>query len=99
MFESTFMRTVREILNTAVNECAIQEYKPEYILRQFNQKLGNVRKHVDSQALNRNQKAKYYKVLDNTKLPYMNAKHYDLMSADFRKKISELPSMIQFVKK
>lgn len=99
MFESTFMRTVRDILNTAVNECSIQEYKPEYILRQYNLKLGNIRKHVDSQSLNRNQKVKYYKVLDNAKVPYMNAKHYDLMSIDFRKRINDLPSMIQFIKK
>lgn len=99
MFEATFMKTVRDILNTAVQECTIQEFKEEYILRQYNLKLQNVRKHVDSQNMNRNHKLKYYKVLDSAKLPFMNAKHYDLMKAEIKTKINGLPSMIQFVKR
>lgn len=99
MFEITFIKTVRDIIDTAMKECTIQEYKPEYILKQYNIKLQNIRNHVDSQAMNRNQKVKYYKVLDNSKLPYMNAKHYELMFNDFRTKINALPSMIQFLKK
>lgn len=99
MFEATFMTTVRNIMNTAVQECTIQEFKQEYILRQYNLKLQNLRKHVDSQEMNRNHKQKYYKVLDSVKLPFMNAKHYDLMKAEIKTRINGLPSMIQFVKR
>lgn len=99
MFEATFMKTVRSIMNTAEQECTIQEFKEEYILRQYNLKLQNLRKHVDSQAMNRNHKMKYYKVLDSVKLPFMNAKHYDLMKAEIRTRINGLPSMIQFMKR
>lgn len=99
MYEITFMKTIRTVLETAVTECTIREYKPEYIFRQFNTKLSNIRTQIDQADMNKKQKAKYYKVLDGAKLPYLKANHYELMKVDFKSRINSLPGMIQFIKK
>lgn len=99
MNEISFIKMLRDMLSTAEVQCNVQEYKPEYIIKNFNTKLSNLQKSIESSDLNRKQKLKYSKVLNNCKLQYINPKHYEIMSNDFRNKIRELPSVLDLIKK
>ncbi len=99
MNEISFLKMVRDVLSLAMTQCTVQEYTPEYILKNCNKKLMNIKVMIEAADTNRAQKTKYIKVLNNCKLPYLNAKHYDIMHKDFRTKINELPSVLDLIKK
>lgn len=97
MQASTFIRTVRTNLETVIAESERQEYKAEVIIKQFKERMKNIRELVLKQIPNRKEQAKYIKVLNDCNVQYKD-KHYDLIVIDFKELKSNLPYMIDFIK-
>lgn len=97
MQASTFIRTVRTNLDTVISESQRQEYKAEVIIKQFKERMKNVRELVLKQITNRKEQQKYLKVLNDCNVQYKD-KHYDLIVMDFKELKTKLPYMIDFIK-
>lgn len=97
MQASTFIKTVRTNLDTVITESQRQEYKAEVIIKQFKERMKNVRDSVIKQIPNRKEQQKYLKVLNDCSVQYKD-KHYDLIVMDFKELKTKLPYMIDFIK-
>lgn len=97
MQSSTFIRTVRTNIETVISDCERQEYKSEYIIRQFKERMKNIRDSLIRQIPNRKEQQKFLKVLNDCNVQYKD-KHYDLVIIDFKEMKSKLPYLIDFIK-
>lgn len=100
MVEGQFLSTVRTIIDNTITDCNLQEYKIEYIIKKYSERLSNIKRSIEQNSMmNFRVKQKYLTVLNKVTLPPARVKHYDLVIIELRKNKLGIPSVIDFVKK
>jgi len=88
---------VRTFLNNACTDCQRQEYKVEYIQKNFNSKLDNLTRTVSSTD-NRQLKAKQLTLINNVRIS-KNFRDYTLLHREINNKLMSLPPAEKFRKR
>lgn len=90
---------VRNVLNTAKNDCVVQQFKPEVIHRDLIGRLGNISTLVNDKTRNKKNILKQRKMLVEVinALPHNTKSHYDTLAKAIDNAINTLPSAMDFI--
>lgn len=94
------LTTLRAIANDTELACKRQEFKPEFIYKNHNEKLANLQKSIANNSnLNTKQKAKLNLEIKKIILAPVKVKHYDSINAEVKAGVNRLTSAMDFMKR
>lgn len=94
------LSTLRAIASATETDCNRQEFKPEFIYKNHNDKLLNLQKSIsNNSALNMKQKTKLIAEIRKITLAPTKNKAYDSIKAEVKQGVSRLTSAIEFMKR
>lgn len=92
--------TLRTIANDTELACKRQEFKPEFIYKNHNEKLANLQKSIsNNNSLNTKQKAKLNLEIKKIILAPVKTKNYDVIQSEVKAGVNRLTSAMDFMKR